>query len=425
MYQIDENNTTTSQSGAESTSAPRRSDPKRRDRKKAKTENSEQTTTEKKETTPQSQTQPQPQAEKKVTTSKETSKTKENEAKKEDKKKEEKKKDEKKDSQKEKTDKKDSNKKEKNEEKKDKTDKKEKSDKKEKTEKAEKSEKPKESTEEKEVEETIVDSKELVGDSIFPIDSTAMDSVITIADSSSVKTDTTTVAAYLSGNEPMARTNHPGHDSGIMMLLTLTFIMVAFSFKYYRRMLSTYGQDLWNVRSRANAFNEHTANDRSVMGILIFQLCVYSGLLISAKISSVTPINPNKIMLTSCCLMGAYGLFYLFQLAIYSMVGYVFSDKSGATQWIKGFNASQIFLGFSLIIPTMISIFYPTTTGVMLGIASTLYVVARLTFIYKGFRIFYINFYSLFYFILYLCTLEIIPIIFVYKIAQFIFGNLQ
>ena len=427
MTQLNENNINTSQSTGESSSvaAPRRSDPKKRDRKKTNTEKSVQPA-EKKEVEPQPQVESKKAETKQSDSSKSNNKKKEEKTKKEEKKKEEKKKDDKK-SKEDKKDKKKEDKKDSSKEKSNKKEEKSKSDKKEK-EKKEKTEKQESKVEKESTEESYaVDTLQPVNDSTTVIDSSSIDSIITVADSSSLKTktDTVTIAPYLSGNEPMARTNHPGHDSGIMMLLAFTFILVSFSFKYYRRMLSTYGQDLWNVRNRANAFDEHTSNEHSVIGILIFQLCVYAGLLISAKINSIIPINPDKIMLTTCCMMGTYGLYYLFQLAIYSMVGYVFADKNGATQWIKGFNASQIFLGFTLILPSVISIFYPTTSGAMLTIASILYVVARLTFIFKGFRIFYKNLYSLFYFILYLCTLEIIPIIFVYKIAQIFFGNLQ
>ena len=427
MTQLNENNINTSQSTGESSSvaAPRRSDPKKRDRKKTNTEKSVQPA-EKKEVEPQPQVESKKAETKQSDSSKSNNKKKEEKTKKEEKKKEEKKKDDKK-SKEDKKDKKKEDKKDSSKEKSNKKEEKSKSDKKEK-EKKEKTEKQESKVEKETTEESYaVDTLQPANDSTTVIDSSSIDSIITVADSSSLKTktDTVTIAPYLSGNEPMARTNHPGHDSGIMMLLAFTFILVSFSFKYYRRMLSTYGQDLWNVRNRANAFDEHTSNEHSVIGILIFQLCVYAGLLISAKINSIIPINPDKIMLTTCCMMGTYGLYYLFQLAIYSMVGYVFADKNGATQWIKGFNASQIFLGFTLILPSVISIFYPTTSGAMLTIASILYVVARLTFIFKGFRIFYKNLYSLFYFILYLCTLEIIPIIFVYKIAQIFFGNLQ
>ncbi|MGM9811684.1 MAG: DUF4271 domain-containing protein [Muribaculaceae bacterium] len=43
-----------------------------------------------------------------------------------------------------------------------------------------------------------------------------------------------------------------------------------------------------------------------------------------------------------------------------------------------------------------------------------IYFVCRLIYIIKGFRIFFNNFTSIFYFILYLCSGEIIPLIAVY-----------
>lgn len=311
-----------------------------------------------------------------------------------------------------------------------KEEKKKKSEKKEKADKKKKESKKKEKKEKKDSTETSIDSSTITHntatDSVIIGDSLINDSgYVKIDTTTKVKTDTVTTAPYLSGNEPIARINHPGHDSGIMILLSITFILVSFSFNLYRRMLSIYGQDLWTVRRRANAFDEHTSNEHYVIAILIFQLCVYAGILISAKINMIIPINTDRIMLTTCCMMGVYGIYYLFQLAAYSLVGYVFTDNINASQWIKGFNSSHIFLGFALIIPTTISIFYPTTTSAMINVAIALYVIARLMFICKGFRIFYTKIHSLFYFILYLCTLEIIPVIFVYGLAQTIITNLQ
>ncbi|MDE6240375.1 MAG: DUF4271 domain-containing protein, partial [Muribaculaceae bacterium] len=48
------------------------------------------------------------------------------------------------------------------------------------------------------------------------------------------------------------------------------------------------------------------------------------------------------------------------------------------------------------------------------------YLLFRLVFISNGFSIFYRNIFSLVYFILYLCTLEIIPLIYVFKLALLI-----
>ncbi|MDE6061420.1 MAG: DUF4271 domain-containing protein, partial [Duncaniella sp.] len=57
-------------------------------------------------------------------------------------------------------------------------------------------------------------------------------------------------------------------------------------------------------------------------------------------------------------------------------------------------------------------------------IAIICYVLVRLIFIFKGFRLFYDNFGSLLYFILYLCTLEIVPPVLLWRCIGF-FSKLQ
>lgn len=55
----------------------------------------------------------------------------------------------------------------------------------------------------------------------------------------------------------------------------------------------------------------------------------------------------------------------------------------------------------------------------MAVIGGVMYLMVRVMFIYKGFRIFYINSFSLVYFILYLCTLEIAPVLMFVKLARY------
>lgn len=118
-------------------------------------------------------------------------------------------------------------------------------------------------------------------------------------------------------------------------------------------------------------------------------------------------------------------LYYLFQLCAYNAVGYAFTDNEHRRAWIRAFNASQGLLGFALMPAAIVTVFYPVAAMAALWVALALYVVARFLFIVKGFRIFYENFGSLLYFILYLCTLEIIPpliiIIFTVRADSFIF----
>ncbi len=70
---------------------------------------------------------------------------------------------------------------------------------------------------------------------------------------------------------------------------------------------------------------------------------------------------------------------------------------------------TQPFAGLALSIPAAIFIAHPEWAPALTVCALVLYLAARILFIIKGFRIFYRGFGSFVYFILYLCTLEIIP----------------
>lgn len=234
---------------------------------------------------------------------------------------------------------------------------------------------------------------------------------------------TTTTIPYTEGIPGTARQITTGEDSGIITLLVATFLFVATGFRHCSRLFKIFAQDLWTVRRRANAFDDRTANETHVLITLIIQTCVYESILLLAMTGKSIP--PEKAFTATIMLLGITCCLYLFQLASYGLIGYVFSDKTGKTQWIKGFNASQSLLGFTLIVPALFSLFYPPTIPAMLILSAILYMIARIIFICKGFRIFYHNFSSLLYFILYLCTVEIIPVILAYSGTIFLSGAIQ
>lgn len=217
---------------------------------------------------------------------------------------------------------------------------------------------------------------------------------------------------YLSGLPAVPRQPRVATDSGILTLLTVMFLFVAFSFKHCAKLFGVLAADLWSVRRRANAFDDPTANETRVLVVLLFQLWVCEGLLIYAALNNLGYISvPASVFIPIVALSGVAAAYYLSQLAAYRFVGYLFTDSIGASQWVKGFNSSQAFLGITLMVPALVTVFYPSATEAMLWTAAGLYIAARLMFIIKGFRIFYHNFPSLLYFILYLCALELVPLI--------------
>lgn len=235
----------------------------------------------------------------------------------------------------------------------------------------------------------------------------------------------THIPAWTSGHEGTARPVTPGADSGILALLVGVMVLLGLNMGHVRRVFRTLPQDLLSVRRRANLFDEHTANETRVIILFLLVTCVMEGLLLFMWLGGGIFADSGRMLATVGALTVLGGGYYLFQLAACMTVGYVFTDPVSAGLWRRGLNASQVMLGLCLAVPTLVALFYPETTGRMLLVAGGLYLVSRICYISKGFRIFYINFPSLLYFILYLCTLEIIPPVILCLVASEICVKVQ
>jgi hypothetical protein len=267
-------------------------------------------------------------------------------------------------------------------------------------------------------------------------DSLAIDSLAAVkmkADSAALAV---TIPPKRNGLEATPHLTDLNQSSGTMTLIVLLFILLAVGYKHISHLLSSSFTELWTIRHRANVFDEPLGGTAPLRILLAVQFIIYGGLSLyigasaaeytfqSAPTSFYLPTQlipvPEHTFSHAAVFIAAVAIYYVFQLAAYNIIGYAFATPELRAQWIRGFNASQALLGMALILPTLVMIFYPASTPVMLTISAALYLIARIIFISKGFRIFYTNFSSLLYFILYLCTLEIIPIILSLKFALFL-----
>jgi hypothetical protein len=222
----------------------------------------------------------------------------------------------------------------------------------------------------------------------------------------------THLPAWMQGVVGQQRPVTPATDSGILSLLVVMMVLIGLNMRHVNRVFRSMFHDLLSVRRRANLFDEHTANEIRVVVLLVLLMCVMEGLLLFFAFGEVTPTTTSQQVLTTVLLLiGLAVAFYLFQVCACSVVGYVFTDKVSAALWRQGLNASQVCLGLALAVPAVVSLFYPAMVQPMLWLAAGLYLLSRICYIIKGFRIFYTDFSSLLYFILYLCTLEIIPVV--------------
>ena len=231
---------------------------------------------------------------------------------------------------------------------------------------------------------------------------------------------TTRPPAWQSGVAGVERPVTPATDSGVLAMVVAVIVMIGLNMRHVKRIFRSLPQDLLSVRRRSNAFDEHTANETRVILLLLAQTCVMEGLLMFMWLGqSASAPTAATMMSTVAGLTALAAAYYVFQFTACATIGYVFADPVSAALWRRGLNASQVLLGLTLAVPVLISLFYPALTSKMLFLAASLYILSRFCYVSKGFRIFYDKIGSLLYFILYLCTLEIIPLILVYYCSVF------
>ena len=224
---------------------------------------------------------------------------------------------------------------------------------------------------------------------------------------------------FTSGVRPAERKFLPGYDSGVLCLIIGVFLLLAYNFRHYSTFLKNFTYDLWTVRHTDDTSAVRTFTETGIQISIVLLACLCEGIIINAALSSSGYTTPLPTFPEIAALTVGAAVYYLWQLMAYRIVGYVFTVKLSGRQWLKGFNASQSLLGMALTIPALVVLFNPDVAPIVVTIGVVCYILARLIFIFKGFRLFYDNFGSLLYFILYLCTLEIVPPVIIYRCIGF------
>ena len=211
----------------------------------------------------------------------------------------------------------------------------------------------------------------------------------------------------------------PANHSGFIMTMSIMAVLLLANFKSFSAALKFNLDELFNVRrGRDNVFDDRPAAVWPVQTVLIGLLIACGGYILAASFCDGLP-SSLSVVLGAALTLGYYATLH----AAYSAVGFTFTTNEGRREWVRGYSASMSFLAISLVVPALCALFYPAWIGAIAAVSVALFFLAKLIFVVKGFRIFYDNLLSLLYFILYLCTLEIIPIILVYNCSAMMLNN--
>jgi len=249
------------------------------------------------------------------------------------------------------------------------------------------------------------------------------------ADSSLGDINTLPVMEVPASNEAQPFARSPLHDTPSMSLLLAGLLAVTLSYHTGYKYIENFFHYMFSIKRRENLFEDHTLNETKILAALIANTCIVEGFIIYFAVQflrpALAPSLQSNVFLHILSFCGLALGFYLAQWLIYKVIGYTFSDKVGSKLWLDGFKASQSFLGLLLLPVLVLLMIYPTSGKLLLSISALLYLIARLIFIYKGFRIFYGNLSSILYFILYLCTVEIVPLVIMTGVTFWVCDILQ
>ena len=245
---------------------------------------------------------------------------------------------------------------------------------------------------------------------LFPIESHEADAPFTRAEMAATQGSH---YSWQRGIEPVEIPVSVGRDPAVISVVLVLIILTLCTLNHFGKMISEMAHDLFSLKVRENIFDDESTTDSRTYIFLFLQLFVSESLLLYSCLANpedyTTYQSLNLLLGKLFALTTSY---YLFQMAAYSVLGYVFAP-SALSLFLKGFNASQGLLSISILMPAMASVFYPEYGSIMVIIGAICYIFTKICFIIKGIRIFYQNFFSWLYFILYLCTVEIIPMILV------------
>ena len=247
--------------------------------------------------------------------------------------------------------------------------------------------------------------------------------------SAPLKSEVITGMLYQYPEEDLPPTVIEETDPGISYILGglfLLFLVIALRFRNNIKYAVAMFQNLIETRTRQNVFND-TVRETSLIVLLNVMWCACAGIIGYCFYQYYFIGDLERIAYPSVgMLLGmALALVYsIFMCVAYSSVGWIFSDREHAELWVKGYSSSQALMAPAFFIIALVGICRPATgAGVTLS-ALMVFFLAKLVFVWKGYRIFFNQFSSWVLFLCYLCSLEIVPLILSYRCALIIGSRL-
>ncbi|MDR3652971.1 MAG: DUF4271 domain-containing protein [Paludibacter sp.] len=210
----------------------------------------------------------------------------------------------------------------------------------------------------------------------------------------------------------------PQSESWIFIVLFILFFLFVFTVSRSSGLITETAKTFFQVKERSSIFSKATVNDFQIRFFLIvFSISVislYIYLFLNKPSTPFTIVEYSYIIIIT-------GLYFGVKALIFDMIGYIFLTPLNLKMAKESYFNIIIFLGICLFPLLILQVYAPNNFGNLIQLISLIISFsAGILVIIKLFQIFLHKLVASFYIFLYLCTLEILPLIVLYQVYKLI-----
>jgi hypothetical protein len=266
----------------------------------------------------------------------------------------------------------------------------------------------------------LPDSTQLVNDTsaFSPMDSLARIDSLLMVDSIRIADSIKAIIPLPTGYIGISHPSLPHTESWVFAILICLFLLMVYSFSHSAGLLIDTAKTFFQVKERSSIFSKSTINDlRFRFFIIVFSIGAISFYL-------YLTINQNGTQFTLLKFSYFYlatALFFLLKSLLLDLIGYVFLDHASLKIAKESYFNILSFVGIVLFPILLLRIYIsPDLIQYVDTIALVVSIIAFILVVIKLFQIFLHKIVASFYIMLYLCTLEFLPLIALYQVYRLI-----
>ncbi|GHV10483.1 hypothetical protein FACS1894162_4810 [Bacteroidia bacterium] len=231
----------------------------------------------------------------------------------------------------------------------------------------------------------------------------------------------------LSMNTQELLSDWPSALNGGFIIFLFCFFICSQLLGSYVKLMASMLHDLFSQKGRNSIFSEPVNHEFIIKILLILQTIILTSIIIYFSCSYWwnLPYESAGHLFSSLVFVSLLIFAYiLYKFVASIIVGLIFFETENLQIWIDNFSSILSLSGLAIYIPALLIFYIPETTVYCFYFSVIYFVFVEILLFYKIYIIFFQQKRFSLHFILYLCTLEFVPLFLFYKALIWLFSIL-